>query len=113
MLKLDASDSYSWPVTVEIATDGGKFSKFTFDATFKRLSRTAAMELMRKIRDNEVDDIEVAKSVLIGWKGIEDVDGNPLPFSETALDRVLDKHPVCPSVIQALVESLKGGKAKN
>ena len=34
---LKQSDTYKWPVTVEIPIDGGRFDKQTFDAEFKRL----------------------------------------------------------------------------
>lgn len=113
MFRLDASDAYWYPVTVELPVDGGKFAKSTFDAQFKRLSRTEVMELMRQIRDNETTDIQVACEVLLGWRGVCDRDGSEIPFSERAREQLLDVHPVCPAVIQAWAESLRGGKAKN
>lgn len=113
MFRLDASDTYWYPVTVEIPVDGGKFAKSTFDAQLKRLARTEVMEIMRRIRDGETTDAEVACAVLVGWRGVCDRDGNEIPFSEGARDQLLDVHPVCPSVIQAWAESLRGGKKGN
>lgn len=113
MFKLDASDSFWYPVTVEIAGDGGKFIKSTFDAQLKRLARSEVVEIMRQIGAGETTDLQVASTILLGWRGICDRDGNEIPFSESARDRLLDVHPVCPAVITAWAESLRGGKAKN
>jgi hypothetical protein len=113
MFKLDSTDTYTYPVTIEVVADGGRFSKSSFDATFKRLSRTQVAEMMRQIRDGEMTDHGVAAAVLVGWKGVLDTSGAEIPFSEGARDQVLDVHPVCPAVIQAWADSLKGGKAKN
>lgn len=113
MFKLESSDTYVYPVKVEIVKDGGGFTKSTFDATFKRLSRAEMLETMRQIRDNETTDLDVCAKVLVGWKGIVDPEGAEIPFSETARDKVLNVHPVCPSVIAAWAESLRSGQAKN
>jgi hypothetical protein len=40
--------SYKWPVTVETPIDGGKFEKTTFDATFRKMSRSAFNNLVEE-----------------------------------------------------------------
>jgi hypothetical protein len=56
-------------VTVEIPIDGGKFEKQTFDAVFKKMSRSSFNDLVDKGDDALVDGI------LEGWDGIKDEDG--------------------------------------
>ena len=73
---LKKTASYKWPVTVETPIDGGKFEKQTFDAVFKRMSRSAFMDLLDKGEDALVDQI------LEGWDGIKDEDGKDLPFTQ-------------------------------
>ena len=37
---LDQTDSYSWPVELEVAGDGGKFERHSFDIRFRRLTQS-------------------------------------------------------------------------
>jgi hypothetical protein len=64
--------SYKWPVKVEIPVDGGKFETQTFDAIFKKMSRSAFNDLVDKGDDALVDGI------LEGWEGITDEAGKDL-----------------------------------
>jgi hypothetical protein len=113
MFKLKTSETYFYPVAVEIVEDGGKVAKSTFDAEFKRLPRKDVEETMKKIREGEMNDYEVACEVFVGWKGVVDQHGEPLPFSETNRDAVLEIHPTLPTLVKAWGASLKGAKTKN
>jgi len=99
--------SYKWPVTVEIPTDGGKFEKQTFDATFKRMSRSAFNGLVDKGDDALVDGI------LEGWDGIKDEDGKDLPFTQKNKKDLCDDPYVMKALIQAYADSVTGAPAKN
>jgi len=98
MFKLQQSENYSWPVKVKVPVDGGLFIEQTFDAVFKRLAASKTKEL---VGSENMNDIEFAKSVLIGWKGVTDDSGNDVPFSDGTRDSLLD----VPSVATAVVES--------
>lgn len=114
MFKLGSSDAYYYPVTVERVADGGRFEKSIFDARFKRLPRSETQEMVRRIQAGELLDADVFRLVLIGWRGVVDEGGNELPFSEGAVAKMIEEHPVCPSVVRAWIESLTGrGAAKN
>jgi len=67
--------SYKWQVTVETPIDGGKFEKQTFDAVFKKMSRSAFNDLVEQGDDALID------SILEGWDGISDEDGKEIPFT--------------------------------
>lgn len=98
--------TYKWPVIVE-DPDNGRFDKGTFDAIFKRLSRTKFSELVNK------GDVELLENVLDGWEGIEDEDGKPVPFTSAIKREFLDDPYFCRGVVKAYLESLEGIKEKN
>jgi hypothetical protein len=113
MFKIDLSDDYAYPVTLEIRDEKGRVKREQFTARFKRLPQTELDELMSQARDQQISDAELASKVLSGWEGIADADGNPIPYNDVMRESVLDVFPVRPSVIAAWFESLTGAKRKN
>ena len=111
-LILKQTDSYVWPVTVELPVDGGRFEKHSFDAEFKRLSQSRIEEIMEDVVKGDAKDREVAAEILIGWRGVSD-DSGDIPFSEKARDDLLNIPLVSASTIKAWMESLAGAKRKN
>jgi hypothetical protein len=109
---LKQSDNYSWPVTVEIPIDGGRFEKHTFDAQFKRLSQTRIEEIMSEAISGEMKDVAVATDILTGWTGITG-DGEPIPYSEKGKADLLDMPLVASSIVKSWMESLAGARKKN
>ena len=118
MFKLDLSDNYYFPVSVEIPEDG-KHRKVTFDAEFKRLTKSEIREIFDRLPglgkevENPIPDDEILEKVFVGWKGIVDGNGESLPYSETTRERVLDIMGVAPGIVRAWFNSLNGSKAKN
>lgn len=113
MFVLSQSDSYSWPVEVYLPTDDGKRVKQTFDACFKRLSQSRIKEIFDKVKTEEISDLELCKEILVGWKGVEDGNGEELPFTEGAREKLLDVQIVAASVLEAFFDSLSKAKRKN
>ena len=107
------SETYIWPVTVEIPIDGGRFDRQTFDAEFKRLPQTRNNAIIQAAREEATTDLEVANEVLVGWKGINDDAGDEVPFSETAKQQLLDVPGVCAAIVEGYINSLVGAKRKN
>jgi|SRR4051812_37339681 hypothetical protein len=114
MFKISQSDSYTWPVSVESAISGGKFEKETFDAEFKRVSQTRIQEIIKLVEPTPplISDVDLAKEVLVGWKGVVDANGE-VPYSEAARDTILDKPGTASAIVTAFYASLSGGKRKN
>lgn len=121
---LKQSDSYRWPVSFKLPTDGGKREKQTFEAEFKRLPQSRitqiqaeVQKLMKAVEAGEqpdgISDISVAQEVLVGWSGVVDEDGEEVPFSKTSCDALLDLPTVAASIIQCYFESLVDSKTKN
>ena len=74
MFKISQSNTYLWPVTVEMPDDGGKFTKHTFDAEFRRLS----VDELSALGDTDDTGGTACRRILAGWKGVVDDNGEPL-----------------------------------
>lgn len=112
MFKIVQNPTYTWPVTVELPTDGGKTEKATFDAEFKRLSQSRVEEIKQAVERGEMRDADLAREALVGWSGVVDENGQ-VPFSEKARDQLLDIPMVATAIIMALLGSISGAKRKN
>ncbi len=115
---LSQSDSYSWPVTIDIPIDGGRFDKQTFDGEFKRLPQSKIGPMvaeLQKLEDlGDLDRItEITRDLLVGWAGISDDSGKEIPFSQKALDQLLEVPFLAVAVLKAYMDSIKGAKRKN
>jgi hypothetical protein len=122
---LKKAATYSWPVTIELPVDGGRYEKQTFEGIFNRLKQSRvtqiqveAMKLKAAIQKDQdisgmVKDQEIADEVLAGWKGILDEDGDELPFSEAVKAELLEIPSVAGSIVMAFGDSISKAKAKN
>ena len=125
---LEHSDRYSWPVTVKVAQDGGRFRSFTFDVEFKRVSQARREELGRQllvqkgrieaglIEGEILTPRQIADELVVGWSGILDKEGegaSPVPFSEATKAQLLNIGDVADAILAAWNESIPGAKAKN
>jgi hypothetical protein len=110
---LKQSDTYSWPVTFDIPVDGGRHERQTFDGEFKRLPQSRIREIGQQIESGDVTDAAIAAEVLVGWSGVTDDQGKEVPFSQKALEQMLDVPLLATSVVMAYFTSLQGAKRKN
>jgi len=118
---LNKSATYTWPVRISLATDGGKKTVETLDVEFRRLPQSRITELVQQARaaergrddDAALDDRESAREMIAGWDGVVDDAGKAVPFSEAALGQLLEIPTVAGQIVQAWFESLKEGKRKN
>lgn len=109
MFKLSQSNSYYWPVTVEMPADGGKFEKHTFDAEFRRMS----VDELQALGDTDETGGIACRTIMVGWKGIVDDSGEEVPFSETSRDQLLQWPTVRIAIMQSFRASLAGAGRKN
>lgn len=114
MFKLGKSDRFLYPVKVEIPGEDGRTRTESFDALFRRASREEFQAKMEDAKTGELDDLTLAREVLLGWRGVQDEDGRELEFSATNCELLLNVWPVCPAVVQAWLEAHSPkGRAKN
>jgi hypothetical protein len=122
---LNQSQSYSWPVSIQLPADGGKREKSSFDALFKRLPQSRINEIQQLVQqrikaaergeelDNGVTDQTIAAEILVGWSGILDADGDDVPYSEAIKAQLLDVPMMAGALIEAYFTSLVELKRKN
>ena len=103
MFKLVPLDKpVKWPVKVNIPRDGGQTQNASFIAHFLVLRQDELADIQ-----NEAD-FEWAKRVIVGWETVSDEDGNELPFSEEALERLIGITYVREAVQQAYYNCING-----
>ena len=122
---LKQSDSYTWPVSIKLPANGGKRERQTFDAEFKRLPQSRINEIQREVQlrikaaergediADGVSDQSIADEILVGWDGIVDGDGEPIPFSNAMKTQLLDVPMMASSLVTSYFESLVEQKRKN
>lgn len=114
---LKQSETFVWPVTFEIPNEC-RHEKQTFDGEFKRLPQSKVGQMVAELnRFDEVGDLdnitEMARDVLVGWSGVQDGKGNEIPFSQKALNEMLEIPLLAASILRTYFDSIKGGKRKN
>jgi len=110
---LKQDDRFTWPISFDVPVDGGRHQRQTFDGEFVRLSQSRLRELGEAIQTEEASDQDIAREVLVGWAGITDDDGEEVPFSKAALERLLDIPMLATAIVTTYFKSLQGAKAKN
>jgi len=115
---LKQSDTYVWPVTFDVPVDGGRHERQTFDGEFKRLPQSKIGPMVAELQKLEdLGDLErfteIAADLLVGWSGINDDNGKEVPFSQKALEQLLEVPFLAVSVLKAYMDSIKGAKRKN
>ena len=115
---LKQSDTYTWPVTFDVQVDGGRHERQTFDGEFKRLPQSKIGPMvaeLQKLEDlGELERItEISADVLVGWSGVTGDDGKEIPYSQKALEQLLEVPFLAVSVLKAYMDSIKGAKRKN
>tara|TARA_B100001063_G_scaffold65360_1_gene59356 strand:- start:10086 stop:10430 length:345 start_codon:yes stop_codon:yes gene_type:complete len=110
---LKKSNTYKWPVSVDVPVDGGKHERVTFDVEFKDLTQSRLLEIAELSAEGNLTDVEIAREVIMGWIGIEDEDGKELSYSITKRDELLDVPMLATAIAGAYLESKQGAKRKN
>ena len=113
MFKIKQSKTFVWPVKITVPIDGGKYTTSTFDVEFDRISQSEVEKLATSIQNEEQTAIQIVKNIVIGWPDGSVTDGTDnIPFSDSALDELLDVPGVASAVITAFLEAYNGQAAK-
>lgn len=112
-LKINQSGTFRWPVRVQIPKDGGGFETASFDAVFKRVTRSEAETLGNEVVAGEIEGIEAVRRILVGWSGVQD-GADEVEFSETNRERLLEIPGVAVALFRTFMEATSGAaQAKN
>tara|TARA_A100001201_G_scaffold7888_1_gene12420 strand:- start:114 stop:446 length:333 start_codon:yes stop_codon:yes gene_type:complete len=101
--------TFKWPVEIQepSADRPGEFDKFEFIAVFKRV-KLSELEQM-----GEESGLPLLKKVLVGWEGIEDEDGKPVPFSSKELELFADDVDWMKGVLSSYTKTYAEAEAGN
>lgn len=105
MFRLDLSPSYFYPVKLAVLDADGKLENRIFDARFKRLSQPEGEALVREAESGRLTDQQVVDRALVGWRGLQDADGNDLPYTPENLAIVLSVAGLRAAVVTAFLQS--------
>lgn len=123
---ISKKQAYPWPVTVKTPDPArpGKWQSQTFTATFRRLPPLEVQEQLARLTGRDLSDpdgmsaeerfsreSEFLDEVLLGWDGITDDEGVPVPCTEESRAAVLDIIEVRRAVFDAFFASALGKKA--
>lgn len=106
MFKLATKNTVTWPVTVNVPTDGGKTVKATFSVEFEVKT---AEEQERVVRENG----DLLQETVCGWAtgAVQDDQGTDLPYSDEAKAKLLSIPYVRAALFVALGEINQGRAA--
>ncbi|MDQ5910078.1 MAG: hypothetical protein QG599_2173 [Pseudomonadota bacterium] len=122
MFAIVKKPTYSWTVEVQTPDPAkpGKWKAHTFIGHFKKLADQAFRDALERLTDQQLDpaeryqrENEFIENVLIGWDGLTDEDGTPLPFNAETLAAVLDITEVRAGLFDAAFSSRRKASAKN
>lgn len=105
MFKLDLSPSYFYPVKLAVLDADGKLETRVFDARFRRFSQQEGEALVREAESARVTDQQVVDRALIGWRGLQDGDGNDLPYTPENVATVLSVAGLRAALVTSFLES--------
>ena len=120
LILTDSTAGYPWPVsfTRPHAGDAGKREPIAFVAQFRFVPQSRLDGLVARIRaaadsTSAITDAELIDEVLIGWEGVRDASGEPLPFTPATLAAALDVPGVRTALVRAWFASLAEGERGN
>ena len=109
---LDQRPFYKWKVDINVVVDG-KESTESFIALFKNVTQSRFKEMIKMVEEKQLEDVDVAKEVLMGWEEMENEDGTDVEFNKTNLNKALDEMGFATAVGFAFMESSKVRFEKN
>jgi hypothetical protein len=135
MFKFAMERQVLWPVTINVPIDGGETQEMEIRVRYRLLTQdemtARAHEDLAAARAASTDQspiegllaaiepeglkkrLDQLKACITGWEGIADAEGNPLPFTATNLEAVLNVPYLRTPIASGLMEASRGAPAKN
>tara|TARA_Y100000401_G_scaffold59642_1_gene47323 strand:+ start:743 stop:1087 length:345 start_codon:yes stop_codon:yes gene_type:complete len=110
---LKKSNTFKWPITVEMSVDGGTWERMTFDIEYKDLTQSRIREIAELSEEGTLSEIDLAKEMMVGWAGVVDEEGNEIPFSMAGRDEMLEFPMLAGEIVKTYMEAKQGAKRKN
>lgn len=109
MFKMKKKDTFNWPVVINEPRDGGGFLSHEIKCEFKLQEQSKMDTLLAQFRE---DDRDILKVLLVGWTGVQNEDGEPMPFNDETRDAFLDLTYVRTALLKAYFDATSGNKVR-
>lgn len=90
MFKLAQAPAFWAKVEAMYPTEDRGMQTISFDVRFRRLSTDELQALQERIREEQLDDRTVARELVVGWRGIEGLEGGEAPFTPEGYEKLLN-----------------------
>lgn len=87
---------------VKVQVPGGARHQFTIQV--KYLSLKERRSFLEDAAAEDRQDMEVAKDLILGWRGVRAEDGSDLPFNVSNLETLMDIPYIYNGITQALMD---------
>lgn len=109
MFKLQPNPTFVCAVLLSVA---GMPAAVALSITFRHRTKTALQAWISGSRDKP--DAAMLHEVIVGWSGMQDADGQDVPYSLTALAELLENYPVASKeIFNSYVHELTESRIKN
>lgn len=108
-----------WTVRFNLPSENGEVIAHRFIAHFKVLPLSETEDLITGDAGGNIltlgrqGNLNLLRAVLVGWDGIGDEDGQPVPFTPEMRDRIIDDASVQSALVTEYFNCLAGNKTKN
>lgn len=109
MLKITRAPEFTQKVTVSMPVNGG-FQDATFTARFRALTISEASAFDTQTQEGSSDYL---RAFFVGWDGVADDDGTPMPFNDANRDLLIDISFVRVAILSAYNAAMMGAKRGN
>lgn len=113
------SDSFWYPLIIQVVADDGRTRSHQFEFRFKRLTRSRINQLLKAISSDQMADadpverdVDWVMDIADGWRGVQDEDGAELPFTRDNVFRLIDQYPHAASTLLTAWSEANAGGAK-
>lgn len=117
---VETSGSYLYKVKFTTFSEDGRPQLQTFSLRYKRLMQDKVDEYVKRGKEmadsgkTEIDDvIEYLSDIVVGWEGVQDADGEALPFNKENFSKLVNFPMMSTTIFDNWMESVQGGKKKN
>lgn len=102
-VRFSAKRTFTAPATAYVPNMEGGCDEHQFRATFEVGDLDALMAESK---------VQALRTALVGWDGIEDESGSPLPFNEESRELVLRDFVLRQAIVDALISAAAGDPAR-
>ena len=98
-------------ITADVESDNGKTIRVPFVCTFKKPKVDEARDTLTALQSGDLKDEDFISDYLIGWKGLDDDNGDAVEFNVDNLAEVINVREYRAAIVQGLMSVIAGREA--